>query len=124
MWERRTPELVALLAASAPELHSLEHWYPRHAPPNPASALPAELGRFSQLTSLTLGFGQAPVRTAQVDAMVQMLPSLQYLVLEGSRRVPLLADGFPIGIATSCSQLRELNIAGGGLGRCRRIWGV
>ena len=106
-WERRTPELLALLAASAPQLRSLEHWYPDQAPWNPASALPAELGRLSRLTSLTLGFGFAPVTAEQVDAMVQTLPSLQHLCLEGRNH---LSEGFPVSFTSSCSQLRCLEI--------------
>ena len=65
-WARRTQQLIARLAASAPQLRSLEHWYPNAAPEDPWSALPPELGRLSQLTSLTLGFGAANVRTLQV----------------------------------------------------------
>ena len=41
-WERLSPKLITLLADSAPQLRSLEHWYPWQAPGNPASALPAE----------------------------------------------------------------------------------
>lgn len=131
-WERRTPELIALLAASAPQLRILTHWYPWHAPANPAAALPAALGRLSQLTSLALDFGRAPVSTAQVDAMLQMLPLLQHLELGFSNRynkrdrapyVPLahptfhtLEDGFPLSIATVCTQLRDLQISDANFG--------
>ena len=70
-WEGRTPELISLLTASAPQLQRLEHWYPWMAPEIPASALPADLGQLSQLTSLTLGFGFAPVTTAQAIVAVK-----------------------------------------------------
>lgn len=100
---------MALLAASAPQLRSLEHNYPCISPENPASALPAELGRLSQLTSLSLGFGSALVSTEQVDAMVQTLPLLQHLVLNGQYASSLLG-GFPVSIATSCSRLEHLTI--------------
>ena len=35
-WGRRTPELFAVLADSAPQLRSLEHWYPDAAGEDPA----------------------------------------------------------------------------------------
>ena len=63
-WERRTPELVALLAASAPRLRSLEHCYPSCAALEPSSVLPADLGRLSQLTALTVSVGHALVTPA------------------------------------------------------------
>lgn len=70
-------ELLTLLAALAPQLRSLELWYPMDAPLFYAPNLPSGVGRLSQLTSLSLGVGtQRPVTTAQVDAMVQTLPSL------------------------------------------------
>lgn len=112
-------ELVALLAASAPKLRSLAHWLPANASASPVSALPAQLGQLSQLTSLTLGIGNAPVTTAQVDAMVQGLPMLQHLALSCSpRRHVALSDGFPVSIATSCSKLRDLAIY------CGSEWGA
>ena len=46
--------------------------------------------------------------------MVQSLPSLQHLALQAGT-IGILADGFPVSIATSCSQLRHLEIRGGGL---------
>ena len=114
-WERRTPEFMALLAASAPQLRSLEHWYPYDAPRVPVAALPAELGRLSSLTSLTLGVGWCPRHnsTAQVDAMVQTLPSLQHLSLDGYH---FLSDGFPVSLTSSCRQLRCLEIRGAAAG--------
>lgn len=83
VWERRTPELVALLADSTPQLHSLGHWYPSDAPANPASALPTDVRRLSQLSSLNLNLSGFAVTTAQVDAVVQGLPALQRLTLYG-----------------------------------------
>ena len=74
---------MALLALSAPQLRSLCHQYPDEAPENPASALPATLRQLSQLTRLRLRFGLAPVTAAQVDRMVQGLPSLQHLKFDG-----------------------------------------
>ena len=82
VWKQRTPRLFALLADLAPQLRELEHWYPTQAPASPASALPPELGRLSQLTSLTLHFGHTSVTTAQVNVMVQGLPLLRHLHLE------------------------------------------
>ena len=64
-WERALWELVSLLAASAPQLRHLEYRYPGTAT-DPALALPAELGRLSQLSSLTLFLGGAVVTTARV----------------------------------------------------------
>lgn len=65
-WVRRMPQLATLLAASAPQLRSLEVYYPTNAIPDPASALPAAVGWLSQLTSLSLKVGLAPVTAAQV----------------------------------------------------------
>lgn len=112
-WERRTSELVALLAASAPGLRSLEFWYPFRVPVSAASALPAELGRLSQLTSLVLGLGSTSVSTAQVDAMVQALPSLQHLSLCFDTDIGALSDGFPLSTTSCCSGLRCLEIVSG-----------
>jgi hypothetical protein len=114
-WETRTPELVALLAALAPQLRSLEHRYPLKASANPEAALPAELGRLRQLTCLRLDVGMACITTAQVDAMVQTLPSLQHLALQADW-CRILSDGFPVSAASSCSLLRHLEIRGGVLG--------
>ena len=123
-WKGRTPELFALLAASAPQLQHLEHWYPRGALANPAAALPADLGRLSQLTSLTLGFGYAPVTTVQVDAMLQTLPSLKHLALWGDSSA--MKDGFPVSVfstaAASCGFWRSMVCAASG--PCRRSWGA
>lgn len=81
-WGTRTPHLIAMLADKAPQLRSLELWYPELASRNPASALPAALGQLRQLTSLTLDLGCAPVTAAQVDAVLQTLPLLQHLALD------------------------------------------
>lgn len=58
--------------------------------------------------------------TAQVDTLVQVLPALQHLALFISQSrngsTGPLQDGFPAGIATSCSQLRCLEIGGKGHG--------
>ena len=87
--------------------------YPRQAPDSPAAALPHTLGQLSQLTSLSLGFGEAHVTTAQVDAMVQALPSLQHLTLLSKPMLrPALDAGFPINVAVSCVQLMSLSISG------------
>lgn len=58
------PELFALLAASTPQLRSLEYWFPRYTEGEPASAIPAQIGRLSQLTCLRLS--QATITAAQV----------------------------------------------------------
>ena len=108
VWKQRTPRLFALLADLAPQLRELEHWYPTQAPASPASALPAQLGRLSQLTSLELNMGKTRVTTAQVDAVVQGMPSLQHLRLEADTW-GALADGFPVSVATCCSRLRHLS---------------
>ena len=68
-WEARTLELIALLAASAPQLRRLEHWHPEWAPHGThrcPSVLPAALGQLSQLTSLTLGFTYTYFTSEQV----------------------------------------------------------
>ena len=114
-WEKRTPELITLLAASATQLRSLDHQYPRRAPKNPAAALPALLGQMSQLTRLYLYTGMAPITTEQVDAVVQTLPSLQHLILLADPHGVLL-NGLPLSIATTCRQLQHLQIHSGALG--------
>lgn len=104
-----------MLAASAPHLRSLDLTYLLELdkePANPTAALPVELGRLSQLTHLRLHTGRALVTTAQVNAVVQTLPLLQYLTLHSTLGGALL-DGFPLAIATSCSQLRHLEITCG-----------
>ena len=98
---------MALLAASAPQLRRLEHWYPYGAPANTAAAFPAVIGQLTRISSLTMGWGVAPVTTAQVNLLVPRLPSLQHLCLNGHKS---LADGFPVSITSSCSQLRCLQI--------------
>lgn len=113
IWERRAPQLIAVLAASAPQLRRLDHKYQVAISVSAASALPAELGRLRQLTSLALDFGSAGVTTAQVNTTVQSLPSLQQLSLLGEEHS--LLDGFPVSIATSCPQVRDLEIRGGRL---------
>lgn len=65
-WGQRAPLLVMLLGKCAPGLQSLELRHPRGAPPLPYVALPVEVGLLSQLTSLRLDFGDAPVTAAQV----------------------------------------------------------
>ena len=106
-WKRRNPELIAVLAASAPQLRSLEHWYPKRSLWDPI-ALPADLGRLSQLTRLILGFSNSVLSPAQVDAVVQGLPSLRHLALSSH----MMRDfGFPFSI-TRCSQLSSLRIIG------------
>ena len=102
---------MSLLAATAPQLQSLLYQYPGRSPRLGGSALPAALGQLSQLTSLSLNVGFACVTAAQVDAMVQSLPSLKHLDLKGS--FSFLADGFPVSINTCCSQLETLHIVGG-----------
>lgn len=95
VWRRRIPELLVLLAASATQLRSLE-----------------------------LNLAYAAVTTAQVDAMVLRLPSLQHLAIRSyqrfsalsalfaDKRFSALSDGFPVNIAGSCRQLRHLEISG------------
>lgn len=73
------------------------------------------LERLSQLTRLHLGGCVAYLTTATVEAILQMLPSLQYLALCPDAEDEAL-DGFPASIATSCSQLRHLEISGACLG--------
>lgn len=115
-WDRRTPELIHLLAELAPQLRSLEHNYPcKDWDPSPAksalalaAALPPELARLSQLTSLRLGFRFAQVTTAQVDAILPKLPLLQYLCIRAGTSYALTA-GFPVKVF-ECSQLRQLEI--------------
>ena len=110
--ERRIPELMALLAASPPQLRSLQQWFPWHRSANPASALPAEIGALSQLTSLELGLGRADITTGQVAAVLVTLPSLQRLAL-GELGDGAISDGFPVSIATCCLKLQYLTIQGG-----------
>lgn len=128
-WFLYFPKLVAQLATSAPQLRSLEHWYPTSAPwgPNPAPsvgyapgdpalAVPASLSLLGQLTSLTLGCGNVDgITTTQANAVMQTLPSLQRLLLEAEGHDSLL-NGFPVSIATSCSRLSPLELRNGTFG--------
>ena len=59
-WERRTPQLVALLAAFAPQLQSLELHYPTYAPIFIAAAMWSDLGRLGRQTRLHLHKGMPP----------------------------------------------------------------
>ena len=60
-------ELIGVLAASAPQLQSLERHYPAWAPECPYSALPANMmGQLGQLTRLALDCQSVPVWTSQV----------------------------------------------------------
>lgn len=110
-WETRTPELMALLTATAPQLRSLEFHYPSNAPPNPLSALPADVGQLNQLSALRLSCGEAPITTEQVGAMLEGLPALQHFTLEGDPSV-LLLEGIPVNIFTRCCKLEVLSIRG------------
>ena len=106
-WEVRTPQLLALLAASAPQLQSLDHRYPQPAPLNWAAALPNSLLQLSQLTYLSLDFGRAPVTTAHLDAKLKGLSSLQHLSLSCNKAL----KGFPLSIVHCCTRLRHLSIS-------------
>ena len=113
-WGPCSSLLIKLLADSAPQLRHLEFCYPCHAPPCPASALPAELGRLSQLTSLSVDVGSVTVTAAQVNAVVAGLSLLKHFTLRGVW-YHLLPNGFPLGIVHSCGQLQELVISGASL---------
>lgn len=113
-WYMHTLQLVTLLASSAPQLRRLELSFHGRTDSNPQLALPEGLGQLGQLTSLTLGVGDFPVTAAQVDAVVRTLPLLQHLVINSSEGYQAL--GFPISIATTCSQLQHLEIARGTVG--------
>lgn len=116
-WETRAPELIALLAASAPQLRSLEHLYPTGiAKGITPSAIPAQIGQLSQLTHLRLGFGSRNVKHAQVDAVVQRLPSLHTLILEAHYPVSKTVFTFPLSVTACCSHLRHLEIRGAKMG--------
>ena len=111
-WDMRTQELMNLLTATAPQLQSLffqESGLSPHRPSAYSAAL-SQLSQLSQLTSLSLSIHVARVTTAEVDTIVQGLPSLQSLDLTGGQR--FLKDDFPVGIATSCSQLQHLHVWG------------
>lgn len=113
-WAEGAPQLLALLAASAPRLRSLECRYPPRAPNMPASALPALIGQLSQLTRLSLDTGSGCITIAQVDVMVQELPLLQHLsISHGKGEFFFLSLA---GIIRSCSRLVELRIQGAYLG--------
>lgn len=104
--ERHALELLALLEASTPQLRSLQIKFPdegRMRATNIATAWPAALRRLSQLTSFTLEYGGA--HEAQINAIVQTLPSLQRLSISGSSGFP--SQGFP-----GSSELRCLEISG------------
>lgn len=121
-WEKRTPELFALLAGSAPQLRSLDHWCPSPGwnSDHYAAALPADIGRLSQLTRLVLGMDLLSVTPTWVDAMVQTLPLLQHLTLGSDNEMRTIKAGFPISIARSCTQLKYLRICGGSSLLCLR----
>ena len=94
-WAIRTPELFALLAASARQLLSLEHYCPYHKFGSSAVALPADVGRLSQLTSLTLDLGASSVTGAQVTACIACclslhLPAVVCVVTEDRESRPYL----------------------------------
>lgn len=109
MWEGRIQKLVKVLARHAPQLQSLEYIDPCQNWTEPCSALPPELGQLSQLTKLSIGMGLAAVSTARVDAMLLNLPSLQHLRLKYATSSCSESE-FPLGIVTSCAQLRYLEI--------------
>ena len=102
-------ELLTLLAASAPQLQTLEHYYPPYAPMNPAAALPAAIVQLSLLTSLTLDFGGTPVSAEQVDDAIRTLPAVQHLVLLSTDSASLM-EAFPSSILTTCSLLQHLEV--------------
>lgn len=108
----RIPSLIAVLAESSPQLQCLAYRYPPSAPDCPEIALPADLGRLSQLTSLTLDIGCTHITTAEVNAVVETLPLLLTLslIFQSSEA---LKDGFPVSIASRCCGLKSLRIVGG-----------
>ena len=79
-WEGYTPELIALLAGSCPQLRSLEHWAPYYSGRCISEVHSASLGHLSQLTSLTLGLG-LDATNVEIESMLQGLPSLLHLGL-------------------------------------------
>lgn len=114
-WGDHILELISLLAASAPQLRNLEYQNPLYQLIPASSALPADLGRLSQLTSLQVHTGSASVSTAQVTAMLKGLPSLQRLHLQ-SKCTCLTIDGLLCQIADSCPQLKDLHLSGAEFG--------
>ena len=96
---------------ASPQLQRLEYEYPHSTPDCPEIALPADLGRLSLLTSLTVDVGMARITTAQVNAVVETLPLL--LTLSLTCESGALKDGFPVSIASRCCGLEDLKIVGG-----------
>lgn len=90
--------LIALLAASAPQLRSLEHWDTGRLSSTPELAMSSGIGKLSQLTSLRLNLGSMTITTARVDSLLQTLPALQHLALLSSSHYNLLSDGFPLSL--------------------------
>lgn len=121
-WGDHVLELISLLAASAPQLRHLEYQNPLNQLIPASSALPADIGRLSQLTSLQVHTGSASVSTAQVAAMLKGLPSLQRLHLQSTctpLRIDRLLwniDRLLCEIADCCPQLKDLHISGAEFG--------
>ena len=129
-WVHRIPQLVALLVETAPQLRSFHLEYPDTFLPYGVnvttrraftSVLPEQVGCFRQLTNLSVKFGLFTVTTAQVDAMLQKLPLLQHLQL-----LQHLSQSFdiPASIASSCRQLRSLDIHGLTGDVPHELWGL
>lgn len=111
-WYARIPELMTLLAASAPQLRCLLHWTPTHLGVDRElpEQLPPAIGQLTQLTSLILGLGSFDVIPAQIDAILQGLPSLLHLALQcdyNGVNLQCLST-----IARSCPELMDLDISG------------
>ena len=105
--KRFTSDLFAVLAAAAPQLQRLDHHFLGMAEYYETVEFPADLGRLSQLTSLTLDLENVCIGATEVGSILGKLPRLQHLSLSYLKNKN--EEGLS-GIFSNCGALENLRI--------------